>query len=84
MVLAAMHRELEQRQLYLGKEARIETIYFGGGTPSLLSEKELSDLLGKINSLFTVASDAEITLEANPDNIEPAQLSTWHKRGSIV
>ena len=81
MVLAAMHRELEQRQLYLGKEARIETIYFGGGTPSLLSEKELSDLLGKINSLFTVASDAEITLEANPDNIEPAQLSTWHKRG---
>lgn len=48
---------------------RLETIYFGGGTPSLLTEAELSQVLDAIHRNFTVEPDAEITLEANPDDL---------------
>ena len=52
----------------------METIYFGGGTPSLLSAAELDQLLTAINNRFSVAPDAEITLEANPDDLTPAKV----------
>lgn len=71
-LIGAMLSELEQRKDYLGNQT-IETIYFGGGTPSMLSEYELSSLLDKIFSLFTIAANAEITLEANPDDLDPAK-----------
>jgi len=52
----------------------IETIYFGGGTPSLLSSEETETLLKLINSNFEVIKDAEITLEANPDDLDALKL----------
>ncbi|MDB5086946.1 MAG: coproporphyrinogen oxidase [Mucilaginibacter sp.] len=52
----------------------IETIYFGGGTPSLLSANELNLLIGTITSLHTVSADAEITIEANPDDLDKTKL----------
>ena len=59
----------------------IETIYFGGGTPSLLSEKELHSILSSIKANYKIAADAEITLEANPDDIDPSKLKEWKNAG---
>lgn len=72
-LVQAMVRELELRQNYLqGQE--VSTIYFGGGTPSLLTQQELQLLLATIRRLFIVSEDAEITLEANPDDLTPLKL----------
>ncbi len=76
----AMCRELE----LLAPEAKseiIETVYFGGGTPSLLSEEELSALFATIRKFYRVAESAEITLEANPDDFSPEILNHWKKEG---
>ena len=72
-MLKALRRELLLRKNYLGNQA-IETIYFGGGTPSLLSANELQMLLGEIVDQFDVSSDAEITIEANPDDLNPQRV----------
>lgn len=67
-LLQALAREIELQKGFLANEA-IETIYFGGGTPSLLSSDEINSILDKMTSLHTVSSNAEITLEANPDDL---------------
>ena len=71
-LLQAMRRELQARRTYLEGET-IETIYFGGGTPSLLPTDDLQRIIDDIYVHFTVASKPEITLEANPDDL------TYHK-----
>lgn len=55
----------------------VDTLYFGGGTPSLLDPEELSGLMETIHRHFRIAEDAEITLEANPDDIRPKKISIW-------
>ena len=72
-MLKALRQEIDLRKNYLAGE-KIETIYFGGGTPSLLSADELQVLIGAITDLFEVSSDAEITLEANPDDLNPQKV----------
>jgi oxygen-independent coproporphyrinogen-3 oxidase len=67
-ILAAMHKELADRKEYLHGE-KISTVYFGGGTPSLLSEKELNGFIDGVAGNFELSPDAEITLEANPDDL---------------
>jgi putative oxygen-independent coproporphyrinogen III oxidase len=67
-MLAAILVELERRKDYLGGEP-VETIYFGGGTPSLLTNAELDAIIEKIYRLYPVAEAPEITLEANPDDL---------------
>ncbi len=59
----------------------INTIYFGGGTPSLLSVSELDFILTTLKDHYTVVADAEITLEANPDDISAEKLNQWFKSG---
>ena len=59
----------------------IETIYFGGGTPSLLSKKEIHDLLLTIKKNYKVDDKAEITFEANPDDITIEKLIDWKAAG---
>lgn len=59
----------------------IETIYFGGGTPSILNKNELKQLLDAIHSQFDVNSTAEITLEANPDDISTESVNQWQELG---
>jgi oxygen-independent coproporphyrinogen III oxidase len=59
----------------------INTIYFGGGTPSLLNIAELNSILQAVRQKFTVSTLAEITLEANPDDIDAAVLSSWQQLG---
>ena len=60
---------------------QVKTIYFGGGTPSLLSYAELEMILTLIRSKYSVEADAEITLEANPDDISKEKLLEWKKAG---
>ena len=59
----------------------IETIYFGGGTPSLLTNDNIKDLLDAIKNNFTISEEAEITIEANPDDISKEKLSGWKAAG---
>ena len=70
----ALVRELEMRKDYVGDE-EIETIYLGGGTPSQLSQEELEEIFAYIYKVYKVAPDAEITLEANPDDLTPEYVS---------
>lgn len=72
-LVEAILTEIDLRLPYL-KNKNIETIYFGGGTPSLLSEKELFLILEKLYKTYNVSSHAEITLEANPDDLSSDKL----------
>ena len=72
-LVEAILTEIDLRLPYL-KNKNIETIYFGGGTPSLLSEKELFLILEKLYKTYNVSSHAEITLEANPDDLNIDKL----------
>ena len=64
----ALLKEIDLRKSVFETET-IESIYFGGGTPSLLSATELDRIFKKLDACFTICSDAEITLEANPDDL---------------
>jgi putative oxygen-independent coproporphyrinogen III oxidase len=72
-MLNAILCELELQRDYLGGAA-LESVYFGGGTPSLLEIKELVHIFEKITSLHDVVGGAEITLEANPDDLSAEKL----------
>lgn len=73
-------QEIEERQSYLEGKA-IKTIYFGGGTPSLLTKAELQQILSKVESVFETNQVEEITLEANPDDIKESNLEDWKSVG---
>ena len=79
-VVRAMVRELKMQQNYL-PSSEIHTVYFGGGTPSLLSEKELATLMNAIKTQFHLKPDAEITLEANPDDLSESILKVLAEQG---
>lgn len=68
--IEALCRELILRKDYIGNE-RVETIYLGGGTPSQLADKELAAIFNTIYRTYQVDGEAEITLEANPDDLRP-------------
>lgn len=72
-LITCMVKELEVRKEELAKET-IETIYFGGGTPSLLSAKEIELLLHTIHQNYKVIKHPEITLEANPDDLTEVKI----------
>lgn len=73
--LIALSREIELQKNYLGDDALIETIYFGGGTPSLLSAEELDTIFSALFKTFSIAENVEITLEANPDDLNKNKLN---------
>jgi oxygen-independent coproporphyrinogen-3 oxidase len=79
-VVSALLKEIELRQDYLS-DAPIHTLYFGGGTPSLLPEKDLLLLMEKLHRHFQISPGAEITLEANPDDLTPEKLHILQKAG---
>ncbi len=75
----AICKEASLRNEYLHDD--IATIYFGGGTPSLLQIENLKLIIDKLCSLFNIDADAEITLEANPDDISKEKLLQWRQAG---
>ncbi|MBS1666760.1 MAG: radical SAM family heme chaperone HemW [Bacteroidetes bacterium] len=78
--VAALLKEMDIRKEYLDNES-IETLYFGGGTPSLLNMDELTKILETLSHCFTIDGNAEITLEANPDDISIEKLRGWKQEG---
>lgn len=75
----AICEEIIQRKTYL--DSTIHTIYYGGGTPSLLSEKQLAKIQQVIYDNFSVNPKAEITLEANPEDLTPQKLVAFANLG---
>lgn len=73
-MVAAIIREAAQQKNYLGDEI-IHTIYFGGGTPSLLHASELSAIFEQLYLDYNIAEDVEITLEANPDDLTKPRIN---------
>ena len=66
-VLIAINKEINQKALEFND--KISTIYFGGGTPTVLTEKELNTIIENILQKFDVQKNIEITIEANPDDL---------------
>ena len=78
--ITALLSEIELQKTYLENE-EVKTIYFGGGTPSILSIVELEKILQTIYSTYRISTSPEITLEANPDDITAEKLSQWKQIG---
>lgn len=72
-MLKSIKKEIEMRQSYLN-DATISSIYFGGGTPSILKKKEIKSIISTIYRLFNIDKNPEITLECNPDDLDEKQL----------
>src|SRR5215210_1295331 len=66
--LDALLKEINLRSDYIG-DIKIDTIYFGGGTPSILTRQQLMRIMHSLYSTYSIDAAAEITLEANPDDI---------------
>jgi oxygen-independent coproporphyrinogen-3 oxidase len=79
-LVLAMGEELKLQTDYLESES-VNTIYFGGGTPSLLNRKELAYLLNLIHKIHDVHVNAEITLECNPDDLTDEKLADLKAAG---
>ncbi len=75
-MVASICHEIELRSEYLNEE--VDTIYFGGGTPSLLNKEQLKKILATISRHFHISTVAELTLEANPEDI------TFKKLASLI
>lgn len=79
-MIQAMVKEIEFRKDYLASEP-LTSIYFGGGTPSLLQDKFLSQIFEAIHAHYTISPQAEVTFEANPEDISLAKLKFWKSVG---
>lgn len=80
--VAALLNEIQlQADANYLQDQPIATIYFGGGTPSLLTVEELQQIMQALQQHFTVTADAEITLEANPDDVTDEKLLGWKNLG---
>lgn len=79
-LLQAMELELVRRAREMG-DAPVSTIYFGGGTPSLLETERFVSFMQLARDLLRIQRDAEVTLEANPDDITAERLEAWKAAG---
>ena len=80
--LEALKKEIVERKLEVSSETpSINTLYFGGGTPSLLSIAEIEDLLQLIHDTYSVNPNAEVTIEANPDTLSLEYLRALRQIG---
>ena len=79
-MLKSIQKEIEMRKSYLN-DATISSIYFGGGTPSILNKEDIQSLVNAVNNHFTIDADVEITLECNPDDLNIEMLSDLKEIG---
>jgi oxygen-independent coproporphyrinogen-3 oxidase len=77
--LAALETEIEDRREHHGRSA--ESVFLGGGTPSLLSPEQAARLLATLERFFPFAPDVEITMEANPSDLTPERLEGYRAAG---
>lgn len=78
-MVEAILLEIDLRKNYMDEP--VESIYFGGGTPSILAIPQLENIIEKIQHTFSIVENAEITLEANPDDISIDKLKDWKRIG---
>jgi len=78
--VTSLLKETERNRHYLQNEA-VNTIYFGGGTPSVLGEERVKLIIDKIHNHFDRQKNAEITFEVNPDDINPEYLQILQEAG---
>jgi oxygen-independent coproporphyrinogen-3 oxidase len=78
--LTALTREIALRQA-VADRATFETVFFGGGTPSLLTPRQLELILSRIRAAFQVTADVEVTLETNPGTVTEDKLRTFRTLG---
>ena len=78
-VHASIIKEISLRSSELKEE--VQTIYFGGGTPSILAPEAIDMILQAIKAHYAISSNPEITLEANPDDITAEKAKTWKRMG---
>ncbi len=76
--LAAMKREISR---YAAENIAADTLYFGGGTPSLIRPQTIAALIQSVKEIFLLSDDAEITLECNPCTVTPARAAAWKEAG---
>lgn len=79
-LVSAICREAELRESYLSHEV-VDTIYFGGGTPSVLSIQEINKIYEKLHHIFAIGTAPEVTLEANPEDLTADYLKQLHELG---
>lgn len=75
--VAALCSEIEQSK----SETPLTSIYFGGGTPSILPMNDLSKILETVHKTFSIEPDAEVTLETNPEDVTQERVATWKRLG---
>jgi len=79
-LVTALLKELGLQKNFL-QASPVESIYFGGGTPSLCTVEEVQHIIETVRSLYNVTKEAELTLEANPDDITEEKLIGWKSAG---
>ena len=75
----ALIKEIELTPFFASPGEPVETVYFGGGTPSILETDDLKHIFDALYKKFPISPTAEITLEANPDNMDSRKLAEWEK-----
>lgn len=79
-IAKAISMEARQRKMYLG-DSVIKTVYFGGGTPSLLPVGDIELIMNELSLILPIDSDAEVTLEANPNDLTEDKLTAFKRAG---
>ncbi len=72
--MKALFKEIEIQKNYFPSSTEVSTVYLGGGTPSLLSKFDLLDIINAVKLNFNILPNAEITLEANPDDLTSEKI----------
>lgn len=80
-MIVAIIKEIDLTPLPEEERTYIETIYFGGGTPGILETSDIAKIVAAIKLKFTISAEAEITLEANPDDITKEKIQQWKDIG---
>lgn len=79
--IASLIKEIKQRKNYLPENSPISTVYFGGGTPSVLNISQVRKVLKALDSFFSIDKDAEISFEINPDDADKSYLRDLKREG---
>ena len=79
-MLKSIEKEIFTQKNYLGN-IKVTSIYFGGGTPSVLTSMEIKRILKNIYKTYSVNDDPEITIECNPDDLTSRKLSAFKNTG---
>ncbi len=79
-MLKSIEKEILTQKNYLSNK-KINSIYFGGGTPSILTSTEIKRILKKLYQSYNINENAEVTIECNPDDLTSRKISSYKKTG---